>query len=99
MSLSDLAKSQANSNGRYKEKFNNLREVYTRVSAARANHEKDLQSAGVIMQRLQDEIDLLLEALMEVDAQEEAIRRELYNSQANATTYSHPLPAPPTSQQ
>ncbi|KAK0442348.1 hypothetical protein EV421DRAFT_578945 [Armillaria borealis] len=56
---------------RYKEKFNTLRETYTRATATRANHEKNLQSAGVIMKRLQDEIDMLLEALMDVATQEE----------------------------
>lgn len=56
---------------RYKEKFNTLRETYTRATATRANHEKNLQTAGVIMKRLQDEIDMLLEALMDAAAQEE----------------------------
>ncbi|KAK0188418.1 hypothetical protein F5146DRAFT_665068 [Armillaria mellea] len=56
---------------RYKEKFNTLRETYTRATATRANHEKNLQSAGAIMKRLQDEIDMLLEALMDAAGQEE----------------------------
>ncbi|KAK0202368.1 hypothetical protein DFS33DRAFT_1384713 [Desarmillaria ectypa] len=65
------AQSKPQTSTRYKEKFNTLRETYTRATATRANHEKNLQTAGVIMKRLQDEIDMLLEALMDAAAQEE----------------------------
>ncbi|KAK0215030.1 hypothetical protein IW262DRAFT_1300266 [Armillaria fumosa] len=69
--LQGLAQGKPQTSTRYKEKFNTLRETYTRATATRANHEKNLQSAGVIMKRLQDEIDMLLEALMDAAAQEE----------------------------
>ncbi|KAJ8587118.1 hypothetical protein M405DRAFT_822131 [Rhizopogon salebrosus TDB-379] len=49
--------------GRYKEKFQNLRERYDQVVALHEEYEKDLDLANARMRKLQAENDLLLDAI------------------------------------
>ncbi|KAF5386403.1 hypothetical protein D9757_006652 [Collybiopsis confluens] len=49
---------------RYKDKFTTLRDRYEHVMAKQQTYHHDLESANVKMKKLQEEIDLLLEALM-----------------------------------
>ncbi|KAJ7597739.1 hypothetical protein C8J56DRAFT_327404 [Mycena floridula] len=55
---------------RYKDKFQALREKYDRVNTAHSQYERDLMNAEGRLKGLQDEIDLLLEAITEANIQQ-----------------------------
>ncbi|KIY69946.1 hypothetical protein CYLTODRAFT_488538 [Cylindrobasidium torrendii FP15055 ss-10] len=77
-------------NGNYKERFQALKEEFQAANTVRANHEKDLKRAEEVIASLQDEIDLLLETLIEAQAQENNIRAEMSERQvANGASYPH----------
>ncbi|KAF9068402.1 hypothetical protein BDP27DRAFT_1364126 [Rhodocollybia butyracea] len=49
---------------RYKDRFTVLRDKYEQVVAQQQNYHRDLDTANTKMKKMQEEIDLLLEALM-----------------------------------
>ncbi|KAJ3983260.1 hypothetical protein F5890DRAFT_1524173 [Lentinula detonsa] len=49
---------------RYKDRFTVLRDKYEHVIMEQQNHRRDLESANAKIKKMQEEIDLLLEALM-----------------------------------
>ncbi|KAJ3851883.1 hypothetical protein EV368DRAFT_65392 [Lentinula lateritia] len=49
---------------RYKDKFTALRDKYEHIIMQQQNYHRDLENANAKMKKMQEEIDLLLEALM-----------------------------------
>ncbi|KAG1747985.1 uncharacterized protein EDB91DRAFT_52843 [Suillus paluster] len=80
--------------GRYKEKFQGLRERYDRVLGLHKEYERDLELANARMRKLQAENDLLLDA---INLTVPATPSLMHLTRPSPTLYSHlaPAPAPP----
>ncbi|OAX35190.1 hypothetical protein K503DRAFT_803014 [Rhizopogon vinicolor AM-OR11-026] len=78
--------------GRYKEKFQTLRERYDQVVALHEEYEKDLELANARMRKLQAENDLLLDA---INLAVPAMPSLIHLTRPSPTQYSHSASAPP----
>ncbi|OJA12812.1 hypothetical protein AZE42_09582 [Rhizopogon vesiculosus] len=78
--------------GRYKEKFQTLRERYDQVVALHEEYEKDLELANARMRKLQAENDLLLDA---INLAVPAMPSLIHLTRPSPTLYSHSASAPP----
>ncbi|KAG1747989.1 uncharacterized protein EDB91DRAFT_1245444 [Suillus paluster] len=76
--------------GRYKEKFQVLRERYDRVVVLHDEYERDLELANARMRNLQAENDLLLDA---ISLTVPATPSLMHLTRPSPTLYSHPHPA------
>ncbi|KAE9405408.1 hypothetical protein BT96DRAFT_934899 [Gymnopus androsaceus JB14] len=74
---------------RYKDKFTALRDKYEHVVALQQTYHRDLDTANAKMKKMQEEIDLLLEALMPTTPpppsvyMERSAEREVYYDRAH----------------
>ncbi|KAJ3717820.1 hypothetical protein C8R42DRAFT_676668 [Lentinula raphanica] len=64
LSNSEEKSAKTSRSTRYKDKFTTLRDKYEQVIMEQQNHRRDLETANIKMKKMQEEIDLLLEALM-----------------------------------
>ncbi|KAG2144261.1 hypothetical protein DEU56DRAFT_790840 [Suillus clintonianus] len=80
--------------GRYKEKFQFLRERFDRVVGLKEEYERDLELANARMHKLQAENDLLLDA---INLTVPATPSLMHLTRPSPTLYSHQVapPAPP----
>ncbi|KAI0777481.1 hypothetical protein BD413DRAFT_452712, partial [Trametes elegans] len=79
---------------RYKEKFQSLREKYDSVTATHEEYERQLQRADEKLRRLQEECNLLLDAVDIAVPAQPSLLHYLTRDPIPPQYYSHTVPVP-----